>query len=577
MPMHRRSHPTHLAVVCLVLGAGCNSKSGAMSPSGVTMQPPLAGVPATSAGTFGAAGIAGLGSSGSAGFGAAGTPGAAGANPGGAAGTGSSTTAGTGAISGAAGSGSAAGDVGEYFASGAWHGYVWTSAEGMGSTITPMDFKAQTTGMPRCVKGSVAATTDYSGIAMLGFNLNQPSGGSALMTVTPSKAGVLIAVTNTAGSPLRFQVTAGDGATQQRWCASVTGSGGFIPWTSLNTACWDGSGTAYNKEPISAAMLLVPGTTAAAVPFDFCVNSLAEADAPAGGAAGTGAAGNGAAGMGAAGNGAAGMGAAGNGAAGTAAAGSGGTAYPPIQGGCDGYATRYWDCCKPHCGWSANAPAGVSPLAVCDRSDNSLGGNFDAANSCEGGPGFLCQSLAPWSTDARTAYGFAAVAARGDICGKCYQLEFSGRSHNAGDDPGAAALAGKTMIVQSINIGGDVGSNQFDIAIPGGGVGAFNACSTQWGVPASELGVQYGGLLASCKQQSNASDHQALKNCVMQKCTSVFEARGLTELAAGCRWYVEWFQVADNPALKYAEIACPSELTGKGLRRTSAASNACLR
>jgi hypothetical protein len=133
------------------------------------------------------------------------------------------------------------------------------------------------------------------------------------------------------------------------------------------------------------------------------------------------------------------------------------------------------------------------------------------------------------------------------------------------------------MIVQAINIGGDVGSNQFDLAVPGGGVGAYNACSMQWGVSPSELGAQYGGFLATCKQQSNASDHQALKSCVMQKCTSVFEAHGLSDLAAGCRWYVDWFEVADNPSLKYAEIACPAELTTKGLRRTGAPAAGCWR
>jgi hypothetical protein len=565
--MHRRSQQTILGLACSVLAVAC-SGSNSMTPSGVGTQPPFAGSPASTAGTpAGTAGVAGVSSgvSGTTGTATAGRTGSAGTSPGAAGASGTSTTAGTGAAPGAAGSGAAnAADAGEFFSSGTWQGYVWTSAQGVGSTITPMDFKAQTTGMPRCVKGSVAASADYSGIAMLGFNLNQASGASALMTVTPTKTGVMLDVKNNGTSPLRFQVTAGEGAAQQRWCASITGSGGFIPWASLNTACWDGTGMAYNKEPISAAMVLVPGAAAAAVPYDFCVNSIAEADGPVGGAAGSGGS-------------TAGSGAAGSGAAGSGAAGSGGgTKYPPIQGGCDGYATRYWDCCKPHCGWTANVSGG-SPLAVCDRSDNSLASNPDAANSCEGGPGFLCHSMAPWAADSKLAYGFAAVAARGDICGKCYQLEFSGRSHNAGDDPGASALGGKTMIVQSINIGGDVGSNQFDIAIPGGGVGAFNACSTQWGVPASELGAQYGGLLASCKQQSNASDHNALKTCVMQKCTSVFEARGLTELAAGCRWYVDWFEVADNPALKYTEIACPAELTGKGLRRSGSPSAACLR
>jgi hypothetical protein len=258
---------------------------------------------------------------------------------------------------------------------------------------------------------------------------------------------------------------------------------------------------------------------------------------------------------------------------GSPAAGSGAT-VPPLSGGCDGWATRYWDCCKPHCGWSANSSSG--PLGVCDKQDNPTG-NPDAANSCEGGPGFLCHSLAPWAVSSKLAYGYAAVSSReSGICGKCYQIDFSGRSHNAGNDPGSSALAGKSMIVQAINIGGDVGSNQFDIAVPGGGVGAFNACSSQWGVPSSELGAQYGGFLASCKS-INANDHQALKNCVMQKCTSVFESRNLSELAAGCRWFAEWFEVADNPALKYAEVPCPPELMNKGIRRPGSASNSCWR
>ncbi len=558
------------ALALFFFAPGCGSSSA--TPNNATGTP-AAGVSALPSGGTVATPSGSAGTGPAVGGRAGATPGSAGTTPAGTSGTSAAGTSASvagasagaaGATSGAAGSGmSGPADLGEYFVSGAWRGYVWTSVQGMGSTIMPMDFKAQTTGMPRCVKGSVAATTDYSGTAQIGFNLNQV--GSNEMTVTPTKAGVMIAITNPASSPLRFQVAAGTGASQKRWCASLTGSGGFIPWSSLNTMCWDGTGEAYNNEPINSAMVLVPGTMMAAVPFDFCVNSLAEADAPAGGAAGTGAA---------AGSGAAGM--SGGPAAGSGAAGSGGpTRYPPVQGGCEGWATRYWDCCKPHCGWSSNSPAG--PLAVCDRQDNSLGGNVDAANSCEGGPAFLCHNLSPWSVDGQLSFGYAAVAGRGDICGKCYQLEFAGRSRNAGNDPGSAALAGKTMIVQAINIGGDVGSNQFDIAVPGGGVGAFNACSSQWGVPASELGQTYGGFLATCKQQGNASDHSALKSCVMQKCTSVFESRGLTELFEGCKWFVDWFQAADNPALRYAEVACPSELTNRGVRRSGASAGACLR
>jgi hypothetical protein len=397
------------------------------------------------------------------------------------------------------------------------------------------------------VKGSVAASSDYSAIAQLGFELTD-SGG-----VTPTKAGVLVDVKNNASSLLRFQVESPDGST--RWCAQLSGSGGFIPWTSFNTMCWDNTGVAYNREPIAKAMFLVPGMTSAAVPFDFCVNKLEEADAGATGA--TAAAGGGGTMMAQAGSG-----------AGSAAAGGSGTSVPPLQGGCTGYASRYWDCCKPHCGWKNNVPGGSNPINSCDMSDNNVG-NADARNSCEaGGTAFLCHNMVPWAVDDKLSYGFSAVAASSqDICGKCYQLQFSGVSFNAGADPGSTALAGKQMIVQAINVGGDVGSGQFDISIPGGGVGMYNACSQQWGVPASELGGQYGGFLQSCKAQVGRTDHAALKSCVMQSCMNVFEARGLMELAAGCRWFVDWFEVADNPSVSYKEVACPEALAGKGVRR----------
>jgi hypothetical protein len=487
--------------------------------------------------------------------------------PGGASGSGGSGASanGAGGANAQTGSGGANGsgtnnplDAGNYFASGNWHGYVWTSTSGAGSMIMPMDFSTQTTGMPRCVKGTVAAAADFSGTAILGFNLSEGNGATST-TVTPMKEGVLLDVTNNAGSPLRFQVkSAPTGGTE--WCTTVSGSGGFVPWTSLRTNCWDDSGTAYNREPIASAMLLVPGTDTTPIDFDFCWNSLVEADAPAGGGSG----------------GAGGSGGTGN--AGTGA-GTGGTpdwgdpTIPPLANGCDGYATRYWDCCKPHCGWSSNSPSGA--LASCDASDNSLGGS-DAANSCEGGPAYLCHSNAPWAVSDTLAYGFTAVAAfsGSDICGKCYQLDFTGSSQ-AGSDPGSAALLGKSMVVQAINIGGDVGSGQFDIAIPGGGVGAYNACSMQWSVPASQLGATYGGFLADCKQQGDASDLAALKNCVKQKCSSVFDAKGLTELAAGCRWFVDWFQAADNPKLKYAEVACPNDLMNRGIHRGGGGGGSC--
>lgn len=247
--------------------------------------------------------------------------------------------------------------------------------------------------------------------------------------------------------------------------------------------------------------------------------------------------------------------------------------FPPISGtSCTGVTTRYWDCCKPHCGWSR--PEGS--LQTCNQSDGSWGSNFNEGSACDNqrrGNGFMCHSNAPWAVSDTLSFGFAAVtaAASAGVCGKCYQLQFTGRSTTAGNDPGAAALAGKTMVVQATNIGGDVSKKQFDLLIPGGGVGAFNACSTQWGM--SDLGEQYGGFLRTCKK-GGINDHGALKNCVMQHCNRVFGTR-LPKLAAGCRWFVEWFEVADNPDVVFKQVACPEELKSRGVNRNFSPSNSC--
>jgi hypothetical protein len=455
-------------------------------------------------------------------------------------------------------------DAGEFFVSGSWHGYVFAMAAGMGSTVMPMDFKMQTTGMPRCVKGSVGAAADYSGVAMLGFGLNED--GGTKMSVTPTKAGVKVEVTNNAGSPLRFQVEGPSGTEDARWCTEITGSGGFIPWSNLKTKCWGSEGTAYNNEPIVTAMLLVPGGMTAAVPFDFCVNSLAEADGGATGAAGSGSMSSGTAGTGAQGS-----------------AGSTGMAMTmtptgnSAAGSCDGYATGYWDCCKPHCGWKANV-GGSNPLMACDASDNPIG-SADAQSACNGGNAHQCHNLVPWAVNDQLAYGYSAVPAsqQSDICGKCFELQFMGQTHNSEPDPGSTALAGKRLIVQAVNIGSDVANGQFDLLVPGRGVGMFDACSSQWGVSKAELGETYGGFLLACQKNGNRLDHAAMKSCVMQSCMNVFEANGLTELAAGCKWFIDWFQVADNPQLKYKQVACPSELGSKGIMRNSTETNMCLR
>ncbi len=247
---------------------------------------------------------------------------------------------------------------------------------------------------------------------------------------------------------------------------------------------------------------------------------------------------------------------------GTAGSPGGGGQPPVIANGKDGWATRYWDCCKPACGWTGNVPGGAKPVSSCSQADQSLGGNYDAQSACNGGTAFMCGNFGPWAVSDTLAYGFAAVNQGSDYCGRCYQLQFTGQSHNSANDAGSQSLAGKTMIVQAINTGG-VDGTQFDLLIPGGGVGDFNACSTQWGT--TDLGEQYGGFFLAC-QKSNGFDYAKSKACAAAKCQSVFGSKA--DLLAGCNFFVDWFGAPDNPALKYQEVTCPDAITGlSGLHR----------
>jgi hypothetical protein len=70
----------------------------------------------------------------------------------------------------------------------------------------------------------------------------------------------------------------------------------------------------------------------------------------------------------------------------------------------------------------------------------------------------MCSNESPWAVNDSLAYGYAAVNIAGGSedswCCACYELTFT-----------SGAVAGKKMIVQATNTGGDLGSNQFDISV----------------------------------------------------------------------------------------------------------------
>ena len=227
---------------------------------------------------------------------------------------------------------------------------------------------------------------------------------------------------------------------------------------------------------------------------------------------------------------------------------SGGVTVPRLTNGQDGKTTRYWDCCKPSCGWAENAAKNnKKPTNSCGADGNSIV-SATTGSACSGGSSTQCYSFAPWSVSDTLSYGYAATGGGNPTCGKCFQLDFTG----SGDNANASALANKTMIVQAINIGGDVGTTQFDLLIPGGGVGAFNACTNQWSVSNDKLGAQYGGFLTTCGTSMT---------CVTSMCQTAFSSK--PALMAGCTWFTGWFNGANNPKIKYAEVACPAAITAK--------------
>jgi len=200
----------------------------------------------------------------------------------------------------------------------------------------------------------------------------------------------------------------------------------------------------------------------------------------------------------------------------------------------EGVTTRYYDCCKPSCSWPGKADV-TQPVRQCAKDGKTLLTDFSAPSACQTdveGISHMCEEQQPWAVSDVLSYGFAAAALPGgesESCCACYAITFS-------DPP----IRGKQLVVQVTNTGADVGSNQFDIQIPGGGVGIFDACTNMYGLPTGSngWGKKYGGIDK------------------IEDCDTFPEA-----LQAGCRWRFEFLLGADNPKMTFVEVECPKVLT----------------
>ena len=269
-----------------------------------------------------------------------------------------------------------------------------------------------------------------------------------------------------------------------------------------------------------------------------------------------------------------------------------------------GWNTRYWDACKPHCSWlreSANDitradtssnEAYLAELATarnCNVHDVEVptftlgdvtkswfgyNGTRSACGAEKEKGVFTCTDMAPIAVNDTLSYAYVAGTADSK-CGKCYHLQYDGhfKDEFENNPPKAThkALKGKHLVVMASNIGNDVAggdaklpAGQFDLMVPGGGVGAFDALSTQVNKGAGfNWGAGFGGFLTECQKNTNCGTEGSLEcyqTCVKDMCDAAFGDAGLPNLLRGCHWFADWYMAADNPTYYIEEVECPQYL-----------------
>ena len=272
-----------------------------------------------------------------------------------------------------------------------------------------------------------------------------------------------------------------------------------------------------------------------------------------------------------------------------------------------GWNTRYWDACKPHCSWPGKGEqgrtdtttqesyvAGMTTARNCNIHDvevptYTLGNvsrswfGYEGTNSActdvkEKGV-FTCTDMAPIAVNDTLSYAYVAGTADGK-CGKCYHLQYDGHFKNEMENNPPRethlALKGKHMIVMASNIGMDVAggeadlpAGQFDLMVPGGGVGAFDALTLQVNKGAGfNWGAGFGGFLTECQNKLGYdSTLVAYQTCIKDMCDAAFGDSGFPNLLRGCHWFADWYMAADNPTYYIEEVECPQYLLDHYLTR----------
>jgi hypothetical protein len=158
-----------------------------------------------------------------------------------------------------------------------WMGYVFTIVDALGSTVSPVCTTTGCTpawGTQACASGTVNKDAMSASFAGLAFHANDPVGGPR-GTWTSTGTGIYISVSNAPASA-RLQLQEEAASADTRYCAPLPAGGtGMIPFSSFKTYCW---GDAAHPSKVFAlgtkiheVTVMVPGTSTAAQPFNFCL------------------------------------------------------------------------------------------------------------------------------------------------------------------------------------------------------------------------------------------------------------------------------------------------------------------
>lgn len=272
-----------------------------------------------------------------------------------------------------------------------------------------------------------------------------------------------------------------------------------------------------------------------------------------------------------------------------------------LNNGNNGWNSRYWDACKPHCAWISNGQEGKTDTTTeasyqkgmttarnCNIHDVEVptftvgsganvywfgyeGTNNACGNAKEKGV-FTCTDMAPIAVNDSLSYAYVAGPGSQTTCGKCFHLQYNGSFKDASANNAAKethkALKGKHMVVMTSNIGHDVERGQFDLMVPGGGVGAFDALSVQVKGQNIKWGASFGGFLTECQSTLGYDNTlEKYQQCVRDMCDAAFGNAGFPNLLRGCHWFADWFMAADNPTYNWEEVECPQYLIDHYLTR----------